>query len=71
MSLVDIHLAPFAMRLKYLGLLPTGSDARLHTWLESLESNKHIAATVSGPELYKETVTILADHRPLGMFKVD
>ncbi|KAH8735468.1 hypothetical protein BGZ61DRAFT_583443 [Ilyonectria robusta] len=68
LSLVDIHLAPFALRLpRILASLcswPIPSPgSRLARWLEALEDDTHVRATTSNNELYTETTELLA--RPI------
>ncbi|KAH7160195.1 hypothetical protein B0J13DRAFT_643698 [Dactylonectria estremocensis] len=65
LSLVDIHLAPFALRLvRVLALLrgwPISTPgSRLARWLVAFEADAHVRATTSGNELYAETTELLA-----------
>lgn len=60
MCLVDIHFAPFALRLsrlfreqaKWLNPMP---GTRWHQWVDALEHNPHVQATTSSMDLYTET----------------
>ncbi|KEY67489.1 hypothetical protein S7711_02409 [Stachybotrys chartarum IBT 7711] len=69
LSLVDIHFAPFALRLSRV-LGPLGKwpgpilGSRWQQWLDALESNAHVQATTSGSELYVETADALSQCRP-------
>ncbi|KAK4192641.1 putative glutathione S-transferase [Podospora australis] len=63
--LVDIHLAPFALRLSRLlkpfrGWKPPPSGSRLDKWLEALENNPHIRRTTSAQALYVKSLHDLA-----------
>lgn len=65
MNLVDIHFAPFAIRLSrvlrplrgWADLLP---NMRWNKYLDALERNPHIRATTSSNELYVDTAELLA-----------
>ncbi|KAL5089403.1 hypothetical protein Trisim1_012458 [Trichoderma cf. simile WF8] len=67
LSLVDIHFAPFALRLsrtlhrRYPNALlaDATSGTRWHRWLNALEMDPHIRATTSTDEFYLETVDLL------------
>lgn len=83
LCLVDVHFAPFALRLETLKLLDPSTEepvaARVQTglqiqpaqrwrrWLDALTAEKSIAKTVSGAELYEDTRGILADNPPPGL----
>ncbi|KAK7422200.1 hypothetical protein QQX98_001723 [Neonectria punicea] len=65
LSLVDIHLAPFALRLPRIlaslhGWPAAVPGSRLARWLEALEADANVRATTSGHELYTETAELLA-----------
>ncbi|KAH7026539.1 uncharacterized protein B0I36DRAFT_247925 [Microdochium trichocladiopsis] len=60
MCLVDIHFAPFAIRLSRLFRdrtmwLDPMPGTRWHQWANALEHNPHVQATLSNNELYTET----------------
>ncbi|KXJ91950.1 hypothetical protein Micbo1qcDRAFT_233301 [Microdochium bolleyi] len=65
MCLVDIHFAPFAIRLsrlfperrKWLAPMP---GTRWHQWADALEHNPHVQATTSNIELYTETFDLFS-----------
>lgn len=64
LSLVDIHLAPFALRLRRLlsprrGWPEVSQDSRWQRWLDALEEDGHVRSTTSLDELYAETADIL------------
>ncbi|KAF4478057.1 putative glutathione S-transferase [Colletotrichum fructicola Nara gc5] len=64
LSLVDIHFAPFALRLSRIlqplrGWTAPAPGLRWAKWLDSLENNAHIRATTSGKDLYADTVELL------------
>ncbi|KAL6810732.1 hypothetical protein GGI42DRAFT_314814 [Trichoderma sp. SZMC 28013] len=67
LSLVDIHFAPFALRLSRILhsrypnalLADATSSTRWHRWLNALEMDPHIRATTSTDEFYLETVDLL------------
>jgi len=68
LCLVDVHLAPFALRLARL-LAPPGPPAawpgrvspgaRWDRWLDAIERNPHVQATTCSAALYLETVDLL------------
>lgn len=65
---MDIHLAPFALRLSRLlqplhGWTDPNVGVRWQRWLEAFEGNGHIKATTSSRELYKETAELLAQQQ--------
>jgi glutathione S-transferase len=67
LCLVDIHFAPFAIRLSRIlkpsrGWADPVPGSRWQRWLEALEDNAHIQATASSKELYNETADLLAQH---------
>ncbi|VUC36169.1 unnamed protein product [Clonostachys rosea] len=71
LSLVDIHFAPFAIRLSRViqplrGWLDPLPDTRWHRWLSAMEGNAHVKATTSGRELYIETTELLAQKPTVG-----
>ncbi|KAK4197468.1 putative glutathione S-transferase [Triangularia verruculosa] len=60
-SLVDIQLAPFAIRLPYLlrqvpGWVPPPPESRWRKWLDALEQNEFVKNTTSKPELYEQSM---------------
>lgn len=64
LSLVDVHFAPFALRLSRVlqplrGWAEPVSGTRWHRWLEALEGDAHVMATTSGRDLYVETTDLL------------
>ncbi|KAK4071216.1 uncharacterized protein Triagg1_6247 [Trichoderma aggressivum f. europaeum] len=67
LSLVDIHFAPFALRLSRILhrrypnalLADATSGTRWHRWLNALEMDPHIRATTGTDEFYLETVDLL------------
>lgn len=66
-SLVDVHLAPFALRLRTVlharrGLWPaevSEAGSRWAIWLDALTQNTHTKATTSLDDLYVETADTL------------
>ena len=66
LTLVDVHLAPLALRLARGGSEGVEDDwkpvptARWTRWLDALEGDASIAATVSSAELYIETADLVA-----------
>ena len=64
LSLVDIHFAPFALRLSRVlrplrGWTDPVPDTRWNRWLDALEMNDHVKATTSLPALYADTTDML------------
>lgn len=66
LSLVDVHLAPFAVRLRTILHPRRGWPAaapevgsRWTRWLDALEQDAHVKATTSGDELYADTADLL------------
>ncbi|KAL7820455.1 hypothetical protein V8C44DRAFT_83469 [Trichoderma aethiopicum] len=66
LSMVDIHLAPFALSLsrilhhRHPGFhLDATPGTRWHRWVDALERNPHIKATMSTDEFYLDTVDLL------------
>jgi glutathione S-transferase len=58
--LVDVHLAPFALRLSRLKPfrdlpLPT-PPSRWKEWVDALEHNPHVRGTTSTPALYTQSM---------------
>ncbi|KAJ5899047.1 hypothetical protein N7495_003791 [Penicillium taxi] len=69
MSLVDIHAAPWAIRLRrvmkpYRGWPDAAEGSRLESWLNALEANQHIRATTSTDQLYVDSYERYAQNRP-------
>lgn len=67
MCLVDVHLAPFVLRLSRIlqalrGWTPV-LDSRWQVWLDVIENNVHVKNTVSGETMYVETVDMLVKIR--------
>lgn len=67
MSLVDIHLAPFVVRMSrilqpFRGWMPPVPE-RWQVWVDAIESNVHVRNTVSAERLYAETVDLLVKGR--------
>ncbi|KAI0136291.1 hypothetical protein BJ170DRAFT_688758 [Xylariales sp. AK1849] len=63
LCLVDVHFAPFVLRLsRVLGQLRNWTDpvpgTRWHQWVEALEQNPHIHATISNKEVYVDTIEL-------------
>jgi hypothetical protein len=60
MSLVDVHLAPFALRLSRLapfrGLNLSTLPTRWKVWLDALEQNPHVRSTMSTDALYSQSI---------------
>lgn len=75
LSIVDVHFAPFALRLSRMlqplcGWPDPVPGTRWQTWLEGLEGNAHVKATTSDADLYVETTPLLAHKlmsQPLGV----
>ncbi|OAA43025.1 Thioredoxin-like fold protein [Beauveria brongniartii RCEF 3172] len=74
LSLVDVHLAPFALRLRTI-LHPRrgwpdpagpagggGSSERWARWLDALERDPHVKATMSADDLYADTADLLINN---------
>ncbi|KAK2001763.1 glutathione S-transferase domain-containing protein [Colletotrichum falcatum] len=64
LSLVDVHFAPFAVRLSRIlqprcGWTAPTPGLRWARWLDALESNVHVKATTSGRDVYVETIESL------------
>ncbi|GKT89865.1 glutathione S-transferase [Colletotrichum tofieldiae] len=64
LSLVDVHFAPFAVRLSRILQARCGWTAptpglRWARWLDALENNVHVKATTSGRDVYVDTVELL------------
>ncbi|KPM38124.1 hypothetical protein AK830_g8448 [Neonectria ditissima] len=65
LSLVDIHFAPFALRLPRIlaslrGWPPSVPGSRLARWSEALEADANVRATTSGSDLYIESIESLS-----------
>jgi glutathione S-transferase len=68
LTLVDIHLAPFALRLSRVmqplrGWPEDALGPRWKRWLDALEADVNVKATTSRPELYAETAGLLIQDR--------
>ncbi|KAM0259561.1 hypothetical protein ACHAQJ_003287 [Trichoderma viride] len=67
LSLVDVHFAPFALRLGRILrhrhpsalLADPAPDTRWHRWLDALERNPHVEATMSMDDFYLDTADLL------------
>lgn len=64
MCLVDIHLAPFVLRMSRMlqpirGWAPSVPEPRWQAWVAAIESNVHVRSTVSADTLYVETLDLL------------
>ncbi|KND90352.1 hypothetical protein TOPH_04884 [Tolypocladium ophioglossoides CBS 100239] len=64
LSLVDVHVAPFALRLSRVlrplrGWANPVPGTRWQRWLDALEQDAHVVATTSLDELYAETAEVL------------
>ncbi|KAH8889533.1 hypothetical protein GQ53DRAFT_652346 [Thozetella sp. PMI_491] len=64
MCLVDIHFAPFALRLlriidPFRSWIPSLPDPRLHRWIMAMEDNPHVRNTMSSNNLYINTLDLL------------
>ncbi len=68
MCLVDVHFAPFAIRLSRI-LAPlqqwtdVPSSTRWQQWIAAIEQNPHVQATTSSADMYTETVGLLVSGR--------
>jgi glutathione S-transferase len=63
MSLVDMHLAPFALRFSRV-LVPANRPSfppgsRWAQWLDAIEGDRSVRATTSNRALYSETLDAL------------
>lgn len=72
MCLVDIHVAPFALRmpriLRWLrGWTLPVPGSRWQVWVDAIETNVHVRNTVSAESLYLETVDALVKERESGV----
>ncbi len=61
MCLVDVNLAPFALRLSRLpqpfrGWTPPEPQLRWQKWLDALESNPHVRSTMSATSFYTKSM---------------
>ncbi|KAI2629376.1 hypothetical protein GGS21DRAFT_492309 [Xylaria nigripes] len=69
LCLVDIHLAPFALRMslilrEFRNWSEPMPGTRWHQWSEALAKNAHVQATTSQSELYVETMDLFIRARP-------
>lgn len=60
LSYVDIHLAPWVIRLSrvlkpYRGWAEPEVGSRWGRWVQAIEQNEHVIATTSSPELYLDS----------------
>ncbi|KAF2993539.1 hypothetical protein E8E14_000792 [Neopestalotiopsis sp. 37M] len=63
LCLVDIHFAPFALRLSRVlaelrGWQQPPANPRWEQWIDAIENNSHIQATTSNSDLYLETAEL-------------
>ncbi|ETS87711.1 hypothetical protein PFICI_01539 [Pestalotiopsis fici W106-1] len=63
LCLVDIHFAPFVLRLSRIladlrGWRQPAANTRWEQWVQAIESNSHIQATTSNNDLYLETADL-------------
>ncbi|XWW93170.1 hypothetical protein V2A60_001099 [Cordyceps javanica] len=72
LSLVDVHLAPFAVRLRTLmhsrrgwPAAPAPATSRWARWLDALERDPHVKATTSADDLYADTADMLINDKVL------
>lgn len=61
MCLVDVHLAPFALRLSRLpqvfrGWKSPSPEPRWRQWLDAIEQNPHVRRTTSAAALYSKSM---------------
>ncbi|KAL7794553.1 hypothetical protein V8C37DRAFT_376001 [Trichoderma ceciliae] len=73
LSLVDIHLAPLALRLSRIlrhrhpsSLMASDPGSRWNRWLDALERNPHIMATTSTDDFYLDTADLLIQTPDVG-----
>lgn len=64
LCLVDVHFAPFAVRLSRVlkparGWTDPVPGTRWNRWLDALETNAHLKATMSADGLYTDTMDVL------------
>jgi len=68
MCLVDVHFAPFAIRLSRI-LTPfrqwtdIPSGTRWQQWLRAISINPHVQVTTSTADLYTDTIEALLNSR--------
>ncbi|KAH6895184.1 hypothetical protein B0T10DRAFT_477324 [Thelonectria olida] len=67
LSLVDVHFAPFALRFSRIlaplrGWSMPAKGSRLARWIEALEDDTHVRATMSNDDLYLETAGLWAEY---------
>ncbi len=64
MCLVDVHFAPFALRLSrilepFRGWTPAVPESRWQQWIVAMEDNPHVQNTMSSNSLYVGTMDLL------------
>ncbi|KAK1149428.1 hypothetical protein N8T08_006651 [Aspergillus melleus] len=69
LSFVDVQIAPWVLRLSralkpYRGWPDPEAGSRWATWVNAIEDNEHIKATVSTNELYLDSYERYAQNRP-------
>ncbi|RWQ94502.1 glutathione transferase [Paecilomyces variotii] len=68
-SMVDIHIAPWILRLSrvlkpYRGWPDPEMGSRWAAWVNAIESNEHVQATTSSDDLYLDSYERYAENRP-------
>ncbi|KAH8731096.1 hypothetical protein GQ44DRAFT_605013 [Phaeosphaeriaceae sp. PMI808] len=69
MSFVDVHMAPWVLRLRrvlgpYRGWPAAEEGSRWAAWVDAIEGQRSVVATTSGDELYFESYERYAENRP-------
>ncbi|KAJ5138601.1 Glutathione S-transferase/chloride channel C-terminal [Penicillium bovifimosum] len=69
MSLVDVQAAPWILRLRrvlkpYRGWADAEEGSRLASWINAIETDRHVQATTSTDELYLDSYERYAENRP-------
>lgn len=69
LSLVDVHIAPFAQRLRRIleprrGWPADKQSPRWVAWLDALEQEASVVATTSQDELYADSADVLIQNPP-------
>ena len=69
MSFVDIHFAPWMIRLPrvmkhYRGWQDPAPGSRWGRWMDAIENNEHVKATTSTDDLYIDSYERYAQNRP-------
>ena len=68
LSLVDVHIAPFAQRLRRIleprrGWPANKQSARWVKWLDALEKDASVMATTSQDDLYADSADVLMQNQ--------